>query len=139
MTPASAGWAIDASALLAHLLAEPGGDVVRDALAADGAVMSAVNWAEALSKLAAVGEDASDLARRLLSEELLADSLEIVPLTGADGPAVAKLRPITREFGLSLGDRACLALAERLGLPAMTMDRVWSRLELGVEIRVART
>jgi ribonuclease VapC len=133
-----AGWVLDASALLAHLLAEPGGDAVRDALATDGAVMSAINWAEALSSLAAAGQDAEHLARRLLDDELLGEALTIVPLTAADGPEIARLRPLTKELGLSLADRACLALAAQLSLPALTMDRAWGRLKLGIPLRVAR-
>ena len=68
-----AGFVLDASALLAHLLAEPGGDVVRDALAEHAAVMSAVNWAEVLSRLATAGADPDEVAQRLASEAVLSD------------------------------------------------------------------
>ena len=49
---------------------------------------------------------------------------------------VGSLRPLTKGAGLSLGDRACLALAQRLGLPALTTDRAWKDLSLDIEVRV---
>jgi ribonuclease VapC len=133
-----AGFVLDASALLAYLLAEPGGDVVRDILAEQVAVMSAVNWAEVLSRLASAGADPYEVAQRLASEAALGDVLTVVALTGSDGPAIARLRPTTRHLGLSLADRACLALAQRLELPVVTTDRAWAQLQIGVEIRLAR-
>jgi ribonuclease VapC len=133
-----AGFVLDASALLAYLLAEPGGDVVRDILAEQVAVMSAVNWAEVLSRLASAGADPYEVAQRLASEAALGDVLTVVALTGSDGPAIARLRPTTRHLGLSLADRACLALVQRLELPVVTTDRAWAQLQIGVEIRLAR-
>jgi PIN domain nuclease of toxin-antitoxin system len=133
-----AGFVLDASGLLAHLLAEPGGEVVRDALAEQAAVMSAVNWAEVLSRLASAGADPDEVAQRLASEAELGDVLTVVALTASDGPAIARLRPTTRHLGLSLADRACLALAQRVGLPVLTTDRAWAQLQIGVEIRLAR-
>ena len=134
----AAGFVLDASALLAHLLAEPGGEVVRDLLAEQAAAMSAVNWAEVLSRLASVGADPDEVAQRLDSEAALGDVLTVVALTGSDGPAIARLRPTTRHLGLSLADRACLALAQRLGLPVLTTDRAWAQLQIGMKIRLAR-
>ena len=133
-----AGFVLDASALLAYLLAEPGGDVVRDTLAEQAAVMSAVNWAEVLSRLASAGADPYEVAQRVASEAALGDVLTVVALTGRDGPAIAGLRPTTRHLGLSLADRACLALAQRLELPVVTTDRAWAQLQIGVEIRLVR-
>lgn len=73
-------WVLDASALLAFLGDEPGADVVERALE-QGAVMSAVNWAEVLSKAAEVGEDPDALATRLMGGEgQLAGALDIVAL-----------------------------------------------------------
>lgn len=134
-----AGFVLDASALLAHLLAEPGGDVVRDTLAEHAAVMSAVNWAEVLSRLASAGADPDEVAQRLASEAALGDVLTVISLEGSDGPAIARLRPTTRHLGLSLADRACLALAQRLELPVLTTDRAWAQLQIDVEIRLARS
>lgn len=101
--------------------------------------MSAVNWAEVLSRLASAGADPAEVAGRLASEASLGDVLMVVALTGDDGPAIARLRPTTRHLGLSLADRACLALAQRLGLPVLTTDRAWAQLQIGVEIHLARS
>ena len=49
-----------------------------------------------------------------------------------------RLRSVTRHAGLSLGDRACLALGDRLGCPVVTADRVWASLDVGVAIVVIR-
>jgi ribonuclease VapC len=133
-----AGFVLDASALLAHRLAEPGGEVVRGSLAEQAAVMTAVNWAEVLSRMASAGADSDEVAERLASEAALGDVLTVVALTGGDGPAIARLRPTTRHLGLSLADGACLAVAQRLGLPVLTTDRAWAQLQMGVEIRLAR-
>jgi len=100
--------------------------------------MSAVNWAEVLSRLASAGADPDEVSQRLASEAEMGDVLTVVALTGSDGPAIARLRPTTRHLGLSLADRACLALAQRLGLPVLTTDRAWAQLQIGVEIRLAR-
>lgn len=134
-----AGFVLDASALLAHLLAEPGGDVVRDTLAEHAAVMSAVNWAGVLSRLASAGADPYEVDQRLASEAALGDVLTVISLEDSDGPAIARLRPTTRHLGLSLADRACLALAQRLELPVLTTDRAWAQLQIDVEIRLARS
>jgi len=56
----------------------------------------------------------------------------------AAGLAAGLLRASTRRFGLSLGDRACLALAQQLQAPVLTTDRVWERLDIGVPIVVIR-
>jgi len=120
---------LDASALLAYLQGEAGSEEVRDAIG-EGAAISAANWAEVLSKLIEAGEDAVALAGRLAREGLIGDAVKVVPLTAEDALAIAQLRPATRASGLSLGDRACLALGRRLGLPVLTTDRAWSDLAL---------
>jgi PIN domain nuclease of toxin-antitoxin system len=134
-----AGFVLDASALLAHLLAEPGGDVVRASLAERAAVMSAVNWAEVLSRLASAGADPYEVAQRLASEAALGDVLTVIALEDSDGSAIARLRPTTCHLGLTLADRACAALAQRLELPVLTTDRAWAQFQIGVEIRLARS
>jgi ribonuclease VapC len=128
---------LDASALLAWLQDEPGAQLV-DAALATGAAMSAVKWAEVLSKAAEAGQDPDALAARLTDEGLLGGLMEVIPLEAGDAPLIARLRPLTRSAGLSLADRACLALAQRLGLEAVTAERAWARLELGVSARVIR-
>lgn len=67
-----------------------------------------------------------------------ASALEILPFTAVHAEETARLRSLTRHLGLSLADRACLALAADLGLPAVTTDRVWRDLELDTEIQLAR-
>jgi PIN domain nuclease of toxin-antitoxin system len=128
---------LDASALLAVLQNEPGAETVRDRCSG-GAVISAANWGEALSKLVDDGEDIAELSGVLASAGVLGEGLEIAPLDAEDARRLAELRPLTRHLGLSLGDRACLALATRLGLPALTTDRTWAELDLPVEVTVLR-
>jgi ribonuclease VapC len=129
---------LDASALLAYLHDEPGAAPVEEALAA-GAVMGSANWAETLSKLAdRTGEDVDSILRRLQGQGLTEGLLTVLPLTLEDAITIARLRPETRPLGLSLGDRACLALGLRLGLPVLTADRRWHGLSLGIPLRVIR-
>jgi PIN domain nuclease of toxin-antitoxin system len=117
---------IDASAFLAYIHDEPGADEV-ERLIGDGVVISTANLAETLSKLAAVGERPTEVVQRL--EEHLGALLHVAPLTLADAVKIAELMPRQRELDLSLGDRACLALGIRLGLPVLTADRRWAELD----------
>ena len=64
--------------------------------------------------------------------------LEVVPMDRAQAEAAGALRAATRAAGLSLGDRACLALAQSLGATALTTDRPWTRLDCGVTVEVVR-
>lgn len=128
---------LDASALMAVLHAEDGASVVIDAIG-EGASVSVVNWAEVLSKLAEAGKDPEFAAAELRRAEGPRRALSIEPLTAADCVAVARLRPITRPQGLSLADRACLALAERLGVPALTADRKWLEADVVAEVQMIR-
>ncbi len=128
---------LDASALLAYLNEEPGADAVEAALA-EGAFIGAANWAEVLSKMAESGGQPETLIEALEARGLLGQALEVLPLLPEDGLAIARLRPSTKAMGLSLGDRACLALGLRLGLPILTTDRAWAKLALSVEVRVVR-
>lgn len=131
-----AHWVIDSSALLAHLHNEPGAERVEDALG-NGAAISAANLAEVLSKLADAGDDPADVLEGLRRQGTL-NALEVIPLTADDAVGIANMRKKTRMFGLSLGDRACLSLALRLRLPALTADRTWLRLRLGVRVESIR-
>lgn len=100
--------------------------------------MSVINWAEVLSKLAKAGKDPEIAAAELRRAEGSRRALSIEPLTAADCVAVARLRPITRRQGLSLADRACLALAERLDVPALTADRKWLEADVVAEVQLIR-
>ncbi|MBI3271272.1 MAG: type II toxin-antitoxin system VapC family toxin [Planctomycetes bacterium] len=122
---------------MAWSLGEPGKDRVTEALDA-GAAISAANWAEFLTKAAETGEDPDALSTRLTKLGILGTLLSVHPLDEAAAREVARLRTATRAAGLSLGDRACLALAKALGLPALTADRAWARVKLGVTVRVIR-
>lgn len=128
---------LDASALLAALEGEPGAERVQAAIAG-GAVMHAVNFAEVLSKLAERGLDPEAVERDLTERGVLHHTLHLDPGVGTDAADVARLRPLTRAHGLSLGDRYCLTLARRLGRPALTADRAWRAVQVGVEIHVLR-
>ena len=128
---------LDASALLAYLNDEAGADVVEEALLR-GAAISAVNLAEVLSKLAEVGADPRDVTENLWGRGLLGGNLGVSPLGEDDAVMIARLHRSTRVHGLSLGDRACLGLALRLKVPALTADRAWSRLKVAIKIEPIR-
>jgi PIN domain nuclease of toxin-antitoxin system len=129
---------LDASALLALLRDEQGSTIVIEALAA-GAAVSVFNWAEVLSKTAADGADPSLVASRLNEHPETTDVTIRLEAPDADECiAIARLRPITRPQGLSLADRACLTLANRLGVPALTADRTWAAAQVDAEVRLIR-
>ena len=123
---------LDSSALLALLNQEPGAERLTPELL-HSAVCSTVNLAEVHSKLVGLGISESDAwtaANSPLSE--LAD------FTSAHAQIAGDLVRLTRPFGLSLGDRACLALGMDLGAPVYTADRAWKKLRLPVQINFIR-
>ena len=128
----SAAAVLDASAVLAYLDRESGHELVSKALA-ETAAISTVNLAAVHSRVAARGLDIS-IAHGWLS----ALGLEPEAFTDADARCVGSLYPDTVRHGLSLGDRACLALGVRLGLPVLTANRAWASLAVGVDVRVLR-
>lgn len=123
--------ALDASALLAFLFREAGHGHVASII--DESCISAVNLAEVIGRFVRDGYDAHVVLRRFASSRI-----EIVPFSAADAALAASLIPRTQALRLSLGDRACLALALARGIPAVTADRCWSRLEIGVAVTVIR-
>ena len=122
---------LDASAVIAVLRDEPGASAVEPLLGR--AAMSAVNWAEVLQCYEVLG--LSTVGKR---QDIEALGIEVAAFTADDAEIVARLRAPTRALGLSLADRACLALAERLGVAAHTADRAWARLGLATEIVLIR-
>lgn len=124
----------DASAALILINNEPGFERVVAALgAAENSYMSAVNFAEVGAKLADDG-----LREHQIREMLDGLPVAAVPFGAADALAAALLRPLTRHAGLSLGDRACIALAIALNQPVLTADRAWADLGLPIEVILAR-
>jgi len=120
---------LDASALMAYVWLEPGADAVE----VEGSVVSAANWAEVGEKFASRGQDLAGWRA-----PFTAVGFDVVPFTEVRAEAAAALWARTRAAGLSLGDRACLALAAELGVPAVTADRAWAGLDVGVEVVVVR-
>jgi ribonuclease VapC len=124
---------LDASAVLALMDGEPGQDAVAAVL--PGALVSSVNLAEVVSKLAERGMPASDAYA-----DALALGLDVVPFDGELALDAAALRPLTRAAGLSLGDRCCLALARRHHAAVLTTETRWAPIAdvVGVPIRNIR-
>lgn len=118
---------LDASAVLAVLHGEPGHEEIERRLGAEPAI-GAVNLSEVVAKLAERGVPEAEIR-----EAVGALTLSVVPLDEDLAYGAGMLRPETRNRGLSFGDRACVALARRLGTVALTMERAWEGLE-GVEL-----
>lgn len=128
---------LDASALLAYLGGEPGAGVVADAIAG-GARLSIVNLAETLSTLAARGRDLRRSSPNCALAACSTGAITVDTLTSDDAIEIARLRPLTRASGLSLTDRACLALGSRHNTTVITTDHAWTTLELGHNVLLAR-
>ena len=119
---------LDASAVLAALYREPGGEIVTRVL--PRSLLSAVNASEVVARLIGRGtapEVALQTVRDLDCRPVAVD-MEL-------GLRAGEMIALTKSKGLSLGDRICLALAEREGVPALTADRAWA--ELGLDIKVS--
>lgn len=129
--PRSEPVVLDASAVLALLHEEPGGEQVADVLA--GAAISAVNLSEVAAKLLEAG-----MPQRAAREAAASLGLEVHPFDAEAAWRTARLPGAARPAALSLGDRACLALAGTLARPAVTADPTWAALELEVPVRVIR-
>jgi PIN domain nuclease of toxin-antitoxin system len=122
---------LDSSAILAVFFSEPGAEIVNPILL--GALVSAVNLAEVHTRMLESG------ARAPQSWNWITNlPCEVCFFTDDHARAAAELRPITRPFGLSLADRACLALAIERKATVYTADRVWKSLSLGIQIEVIR-
>ena len=122
---------LDASAILAALGNEPGADLVFEHIS--HAAVSTVNLAEVQSKLIERGFSPDEAW-----ESALSFAREVFVFDAQQASTAGRLVPFTRPFGLSLGDRACLALAITLKAPAYTTDRIWANLHLDVDVRLLR-
>lgn len=123
---------LDASALLAILNQEPGYERWVDRVAS--AVIGAVNLSEVIAKLADVGMPEPEIQQAVKPL-----GLEVIPFDERQAWTAGMLRPVTRPSGLSFADRACLALALQMKLPALAADRNWKRLRIGVRIQLLQT
>ena len=123
---------LDASALLAVLNQEAGAEEVLPLLS--GALMSAVNWSEVVQKALARGVAVGPRMRL----DVEAIGVRILPFEVGDADLTAQLWRSAPRAGLSLGDRACLALARQRDGVAVTADRAWAELALDVPVRVVR-
>ncbi len=130
-SPTRIRYVLDSSAMLAVLQLEPGGDLVADAI--EQAVMSAVNVSEVVASLSHKGMALSEAIRAVGIFQL-----QVEPFDLDAAYAAASLRQATSRLGLSLGDRACLALGRRLNFPVMTADMIWGKLDLGIELVMIR-
>src|SRR5438067_13646543 len=128
---------LDASAVLAYLQVEPGAPRVAQEIA-HVALIGAVNWAEVLSKLAERGLVPAQVEADLRARHILDAGLQVVPFDAAQARAAGELRPLTRAAGLSLGDRACLALALTRQAGVLTTERRWAGVSVGVAVEVIR-
>jgi ribonuclease VapC len=122
---------LDASALIAFLRDEPGADRVAAVLTRS--CISAVNLAETISKMVQRGKPLDETSHHI--ERL---RIAVIPFDGEQATFVASLWKATRPAGLSLGDRACLALALMTSLPALTTERDWDKCGLDIAIEKIR-
>jgi ribonuclease VapC len=123
---------LDASAVLALLFGEPGAEAVVDHITA-GAAISTVNLVEVATVLIRNGRDPNTVLDPLRSQ------VDVMAFTDTDAITTAALYPQVSARGLSLGDRACLALAQRLNAPAVTAEHLWADVDLDITIDTIRT
>ena len=122
---------LDTSAVLGYLQNEPGWEIVASEILAGHASICVVNQTEVLSKLCDKGMSWPDAQKALSKLALLAE-----PFTADTALEAARLRPLTREHGLSLGDRACLAAARLRQCAVLTGDRDWLLIANAVGLEI---
>jgi ribonuclease VapC len=127
----SRSYALDASALLCLLLEERGAEKVLAAL--PGCVISAVNLSEVVAKLSDHGGEADAIEAALTSLDL-----DVIAFDREQARLAGLLRAQTRKLGLSLGDRACLALGVVRNVAVLTCDATWTKLDIGCVVELAR-
>ncbi len=124
-------WVLDASAILAAVQDEQGGEYVKKHI--DRCVISSVNWSEVIQKLEYSGSDVDKI-----TTFLKALGLRVVDFTENDSQISASLWTSCKSLGLSLADRACLATGLRLKTKIITADRIWGKLEINSQIHLIR-
>lgn len=126
---------LDASAIIAFLQGEPGAAVVRQALQTGRCVVGAANLAEVIAKSIDRGI-APETIKAILAEL----SFTVIDVKAEDGAQAGWMRSQTRPFGLNLGDRLCLATAQRLKAKVLIADRPWLNVakQMGLDIQCIR-
>jgi ribonuclease VapC len=97
------------------------------------ACISTVNFSEVLGRFAHAGQNVA-----VIAEKIVAAPIELVAFSAQQPALATALVPETQAEGLSLGDRACLALPRERGIRAITADKAWRRLRLPIEIEIIR-
>jgi ribonuclease VapC len=126
---------IDSSAMIALLEQEEGAQIVKENL--NNAIISTVNLSEVITVInrKIIGDEAAqEEALRLLKNTFP----NVISFEEEQAIIAASFDEITKQYGLSLGDRACLALAKHKNLPVLTADKIWQKLEIGVDIQLIR-
>lgn len=124
---------LDASAILAIMFREQGTEIVEQYLDSSETLVSSINVSEVFAKQLELN---IPIEQTIVFLGLL--GIEIVDFNKESAIQAATLRKLTREWGLSLGDRACLALGQQFSCPVITADRAWGNMGLGIEVIVIR-
>lgn len=128
------GRVLDASAVLAVLFMESGFKSVIPALESGSAIIGSVNYAEVLSRLGSYGAPPKEAI-----EAVAALGVQVIPFGRGQAEFTAQIHPDTSKHGLSMGDRACLALGKETGFPVLTADKAWGKLHIeGVKVELLR-
>lgn len=122
---------LDASAILAFLQGEPGEEIVRHALQSANCMVTAANQTEVITRSLDRGGDPDTIA--LILSEL---NYTVIDILAMDGAQAGWLRSTTRHLGLSLGDRLCLAAAQRIKAKLLTGDRPWLTLAATLDLDI---
>lgn len=122
---------LDASAVLAYLHEENGGLTVEKVLR--GAFISTVNWCEVVQKLRTKSID-----DKAVGQELRVLGVSFIPFSLEHADKAGELWQVTAPFGLSLGDRACLATGLIENMSVMTADQIWQKIPLSLDIQLIR-
>jgi len=124
---------LDTSAVLAYLFEEAGAEQVSPVLETASGLISSVNFAELVSKLTDQG-----MPPVIIRETLFGLELELVPYDEEQAFITGELRTVSKAYGLSLCDRACLALGIVKQLSVLTANRIWLNVPVRTEVRVIR-